>query len=97
MLKITEVAGIRVNLIYPKCRQNGDFKPPQVQEYLMDGAEIWCGYNTLISTLTSPNLTKIWRDHVLSFVDLKWNDPYTVWLEMLVENLIWQFGLNRQN
>ena len=30
---------------------------------------------TLYSTLTSPNLTKIWRGHVLSFVDSKWNDP----------------------
>ena len=29
-----------------------------------------------MSTLTSPNLTKIWRGHVLSFVDLIWNDPY---------------------
>ena len=28
-----------------------------------------------MSTLTSPNLTKIWRGHVLSFVDLIWNDP----------------------
>ena len=34
---------------------------------------MWLQYS--ISTLTSPNLTKIWRGHVLSFVDLKWNDP----------------------
>ena len=31
-----------------------------------------------MSTLTSPNLTKIWRGHILSFVDLKWNDPSTI-------------------
>ena len=44
MIKITEVAGIKVNLIYQKCRQSGDF---QVQEHSMDGAKIRCSYNTL--------------------------------------------------
>ena len=31
-----------------------------------------------MSTLTSPNLTKICRGHILSFVDLKWNDPISL-------------------
>ena len=58
--KITEVTGIKVDKMVT-------FKLPQIQEYLTDGAEIWCGYNTLDLTKFNKNLEG--GSH-LSFIDL---------------------------
>ena len=49
-----------------------------------------------INTLTSLNLTKIWRGHVLSFVDLKWNDPNVYYNSSVYIIIVYDYFLGYQ-